>query len=75
MSLYLLCHRHHVLVNLTANIGILRDNSKKVKLPPTYPKIHLRGIDGEIVYCEPTGKGYKPGEIGPNVDQNSVIII
>ena len=54
---------------------ILRDNSKKVKLPPTYPKIKLKGIDGLVVYCEPTGKGYKPGEIDPNVDQDTVIII
>jgi hypothetical protein len=54
---------------------ILRENSKKVKLPPTYPKVHLKGIDGLVVYCEPTGKGYKPGEIGPNVDQDSVIVI
>ena len=54
---------------------ILRDNSKKVKLPPTYPKVHLKGIDGLVVYCEPTGKGYKPGEIGPNVDQDSVLVI
>lgn len=54
---------------------ILRNNPKKVKLPPTYPQIHLKGIDGLVVYCEPTGRGYKPGEFSQNLDQNSVVII
>lgn len=56
-------------------VYIKRNNPKKVKLPPTYPQIHLKGIDGLVVYCEPTGKGYKPGEFSPNLDQDSVIII
>ena len=53
---------------------ILRDNPNKVKLPPTYPLVNLKGI-GRAVFCETTAEGMNPGEYSPDMDLDSVTII
>ena len=53
---------------------ILKNNPNKVKLPPTYPLVNLKGI-GSVVFCDATAEGMPPGEYSPDMDLDSVTII
>lgn len=58
-------HRNHVAIVLHGT------PDAKVLLPPDYKEY----APGKGVYCESTGKGFKPGEVPDGIDINSIIAI